>query len=283
MKKILITGTSGFLGGEFLSFILKKNYQVFDLIRRKNKKKTKNYYPIYFKNEKDLKKKLTNKKFDTFINFSTFYVPNHNYNEISKIIEANILFPNLIVDIIHKKIKKVIFFGSMMEYNNSSDYNPQNFYAASKKAYNSFIRYYKNISNLKVFNIKLYETFSKNDKRKKIIPTILNKFKKNKKFILQYKNLKINAILSDDLNSFILKILKNKVKENTYILKNQKFINIPKLLFNIKEKYPHFKYEKGNSVKNIKNKKKFINCKIVNVKTNVLKKIINCINENNQN
>jgi len=52
MKKILITGTSGFLGGEFLSFILKKNYQVFDLIRRKNKKKTTNYYPIYFKNEK---------------------------------------------------------------------------------------------------------------------------------------------------------------------------------------------------------------------------------------
>jgi len=283
MKKILITGTSGFLGGEFLSFILKKNYQVFDLIRRKNKKKTTNYYPIYFKNEKDLKKKLNNKKFDTFINFSTFYVPNHNYNEISKIIEANILFPNLVVDTIHKKIKKIIFFGSMMEYNNSSDYSPQNFYAASKKAYNSFITYYKNISNVKIFNIKLYETFSKNDKRKKIIPTILNKLKKNKKFILQYKDLKINAILSDDLNNFILKILKNKVKENTYILKNQKFISISKLIFNIKEKYPHFKYEKKNSLKNIKNKRKFFNCKIVNVKTDISKEIMNYINENNQN
>ena len=40
MKKnnILISGTSGFLGGEFLKSSLKKNFKITDILRKKNEK-----------------------------------------------------------------------------------------------------------------------------------------------------------------------------------------------------------------------------------------------------
>ena len=64
-QSILISGSSGFLGGNFLLFALKNGYKVTDILRYKNKnnkkilelkKKYKNYKSIFFKDFKNLKK-----------------------------------------------------------------------------------------------------------------------------------------------------------------------------------------------------------------------------------
>ena len=67
-KKILITGSTGFIGSHIKEYLLKKNYLVIDILRKKNKKKIKkikkiykNYKPIFYNNIYDLEKKL--KKF----------------------------------------------------------------------------------------------------------------------------------------------------------------------------------------------------------------------------
>ena len=65
-KKILITGSTGFIGSNILSLLLKKNIYIYDVLRDKNKnnkninklKNNKNYHPIFYKKFNELEKKI---------------------------------------------------------------------------------------------------------------------------------------------------------------------------------------------------------------------------------
>ena len=69
-QKILITGSTGFIGSHILNLLLKKNIYVYDILREKNKKnkyikklkRNKNYFPIFYKKFIELENKLKKKK-----------------------------------------------------------------------------------------------------------------------------------------------------------------------------------------------------------------------------
>jgi len=286
MKKILLTGTTGFLGSEFISYILKNpNYEITEIVRSKKKFKKKRYKRIVFKNYKKLDKDLEDKKFDIFINFATFYKNNHTKDDILTMNNANILFPNFILEKIIKNLKKFITFGSMMEYSGQSFFKPKNYYSSTKKAFESILQFYKlNFEKCKFYNIKLYETFGINDNRNKILPTIIKAYKKNKSVRIINKNLKLNIILSDELNSFIEKLISKNLRNSNYILQNKKNTHIFDLI------------KKANITNNRKIKYKLYKKKIINkfsdnvydaktikINSKIEKYFLKVINENNKN
>lgn len=293
-KKILLTGTSGFLGGNFLKSIIKDKVIVYDILREKNKKnkllnnlksKNKNYRSIYYKNNADLKKNLHNKKFDILINFSTFYTRDHNYNDVNHIINSNINFPTALLDILSSNLKIFVNFGTMMEYENSNKFSPQNLYSSSKKAFEKITYFYqkKNVHCL-FYNIKIFETYNLNDQRKKILPAIINAFIKRKKFYLAFKNLKINAVHTDDINNFLKKIINNKIPKGNYLIKNKKEITILKLLKKIKKTISKkFLFSVRNKNKKLKFLKKYNNLKTVLYNTDIEKNIFKYLHESNKN
>ena len=269
MKKkiILITGSSGFIGNLFLKSALKEGYFILDILRVKNKKNKilnnlrkkfpNTYNSIFFKEYKELKKKLFNKKFDYFINFATLYKNDHSHKEIPQFIESNITFPTILLDIIGPKIKKIINFGTMMQHVNSKNYVSKNFYASTKSAFEIIQDYFVNQNRkLKFYNLKFYESFDEFDTRGKLIPTLLKNFQKNKKTHIISKKLELNLIHSQDIINAIYILLKNNFKCGTYCLINSKNLKIYELIKNIN-----------------KNSKKKIKIKYLNTKTTKLRKI----------
>lgn len=293
-KKILLTGTSGFLGGNFLKSIIKDKVIVYDILREKNKNnkllnnlksKNKNYRSIYYKNNTDLKKNLHNKKFDILINFSTFYTRDHNYNDVNHIINSNINFPTALLDILSSNLKIFVNFGTMMEYENSNKFSPQNLYSSSKRAFEKITYFYqKKNAHCLFYNIKIFETYNSNDQRKKILPAIINTFIKRKKFYLAFKNLKINAVHTDDINNFLKKIINNKIPKGNYLIKNKKEIAILKLLKKIKKTISkNFLFSVRNKNKEQKFLKKYHNLKTVLYNTDIEKNIFKYLHENSKN
>jgi len=246
-KILLITGSSGFIGNLFLKSALEKNYIIFDILRVKNKKNKdlnflrkkyrKNYKSIFYSKYSNLSKELKNKKIDYFINFATLYKNTHSYNEIPKFIDSNITFPNMLMDLIHLKIKKVINFGTMMQHTSGKDYNSKNLYASTKSAFEIILNYYysKN-KNFKYYNLKFYESFDENDKRKKLIPTLIKNYKKNKKTNIISGKLELNLIHVKDIINAINILLKKNFMSGTYCLKNMRNIKIKDLIKNINKK-----------------------------------------------
>ena len=268
-KKLLITGSSGFVGNLFLKNALKNGYHVVDVLRDKNKKNkdlnqlrkvySKSYKSIFYKKYKDINKKLKNQKFDSFINFATLYKNSHLNNEIQSFIESNIVFPSIILDTIAVKVKKIINLGTMMQHVDGKNYVPQNFYASTKSAFEMICTFFiKKNKHMKFYNLKFYESFSELDKRKKLIPTLYKNFKKNKTTNIITKNLQLNIIHADDLIKSIYLLLKRNIKSGNYCLKNDKNIKINKLIKSINSKSPNPLKVKFLGNKSIKPNKSFL-------------------------
>ena len=243
-KTLLLTGTTGFIGNKFLLFALSNNFLVIDILRSKNKsnkkiKKLRNTYPdsyknIFFDNKKILSKKLNNINVDYFINFATLYSNNHTHKQVSSFIESNVSFPTLIYDIVHHKTKKIINFGSMMQHSKNANLVSKNLYAATKNAFEMISNYYSTINNkTKFYNIKFYESFGDNDTRNKIIPTIINNYKKNIVTKVISKKLSLNIIHTDDIINSIMILINHNIKSGSYCIKNTHNIKISNLIKNL--------------------------------------------------
>ena len=105
MKKILITGSNGFVGKNILIELLSK-YKIYVTVRkeffRQRKRTDKNLLFIIFKNHNDLNIKLKKIKVDYVIHCATNYLKVHNSNDIYDLINANITFGNIILENLNK-------------------------------------------------------------------------------------------------------------------------------------------------------------------------------------
>ena len=267
-QRILITGSTGFIGSHILNLLLKKNIYVYDILREKNKKnkyikklkKNKNYFPIFYKEFKELEKKLKKKKINTVINCATYYSTKNDIKAIQNLIETNIVFCSIILEILKKKIKKFINFGSMMEYSYNNHFSPKNFYAVTKFSFQKIEEFYKKYNpKIKFYDLKLYETYGDNDKREKIIPTIIKKYSQNKNIKIVSRNLTMNFVHIESLKLAIEMVINNKVQEGEYCIRNKKFTKIKNIidLLNRKlKKKIKTKYLSSKKFLNYKNKLK---------------------------
>ena len=284
-KKILITGSTGFIGSHIKEYLLEKNYLVIDILRKKNKKKIKkkykNYKPIFYNNIYDLEKKIKKIQYNIIINCATFYSKNYDCKTVLELIKTNILFSTLIIIGNQKNLKKIINFDTMMQHSINENFNPMNIYAITKFAHKNISKFIisKN-KNIKFYNFKLYETFGLNDKRKKLIPSIIKNYKKNKFTNIVSNNLEMNFTNINNIIQIIEKILnKNLYTPKEYILKNYKSVNIRELINECNQKL-----KKKIKVKYLSSKKinliRIKNSKIqnINLKSNIKDFILENIN-----
>ena len=224
MNKILLTGSTGFIGSELLRGLSQKNI-IFITLRNKNKfyPKNKNIRIIYFKKYNQLNSSLKKLSIDTVIHCASHYVKHHNYEDIIKLSDSNITFGNIILDNLDKmKVKKFINFSTGWVNYNGKKNNCFNLYSTYKKNFNEIINFYKKkFKKIKFFNLVLLDTFGENDKRKKIISLLKTNYKKNKSKTIISKRLSLNLLNILDIQNAINLILQKKIEPDTYVLKNK--------------------------------------------------------------
>ncbi len=232
MKKILLTGSTGFLGSAILNKIYKDNF-VYLISRKKTKKikLKKNTNEIYFKNFKQLNSKLKKIKADTVIHCATHYVKAHEESDIIKLSNSNIILGNILLDNLkNMSVRNFINFSTVWENYDGIKDNFFNLYSVYKRNFSNLIFYYqKKNPNTKFFNLFLSDTFGKFDKRKKIINILKKNYKTNKITNIVSSKLFLNLVNVDDIIEALMLILKNKTKQGDYNLVNSKYLSITDL------------------------------------------------------
>ena len=234
MYKILLTGSSGFIGSKILDQLSKNNIIY---ITQRNKKKVKkkinqNIKKIYFKKYDNLNDKLSKLKIDIVIHCATHYIKNHTSKDIKKLSDSNILFGNVILENLRSmKVKKFIYFNTVWENYNSIKKNYFNLYAVYKSIFKELIAYYKkNLTFIKFYNLSISDTFGALDKRKKIINVLKLNYKKNKSTKILSKNLHLNLLNVEDIVEAVKILIKKNYKSNEYVLKNSKYYSLKEII-----------------------------------------------------
>ena len=229
MSKILITGSTGFVGSEIVSK-LSKNNKIYIILRKKRKLnfKNKKIYKIYFKNFEDLNRKLKKIKVDSVIHCATHYIKKHEFDDIQKLCESNILYGNVILENIKKmNVKKFINFSTVWENYDGIKNNYFNLYSVYKKNFTNIINYYSNIyKDINFFNLIISDTFGEKDKRKKLINILKENYKKDMPTKILSKRLHINLLNVKDISNAVGILLNKKILPGRYVLKNKQTFSV---------------------------------------------------------
>ena len=242
MKKILVTGGSGFIGTNLVNFLLKKKNKVTNIDklsnlstpeRFKNKSDNYSFHKFNISNEKKLKTVLL-KNFDTVVHLAAeshvdrsidtpkkFFLENTKstiffYDQIkSLVVNRKIKSPNIIhisTDEVYGSVKK----GSSKE--NSKIYTSSP-YSASKASSENIAQFYTETFKLKICILRITNNYGPFQFPEKFVPkTILRIFEK-KKIPLYGNGLNIREWMYVEDTCVAINILINKFK-------NKKIYNI---------------------------------------------------------
>jgi dTDP-D-glucose 4,6-dehydratase len=142
----------------------------------------------------------------------------------------------------------------MQEHYQNKEYMPDCLYAATKRSLDKLLFFYKiKLTKIKFYNLKFYETYSANDKRKKLVPIIKQHYINNLTTTLASKTLNLNFLHVDDVCRAVNIIINKNIKSGEYQIQAKKFSNPKNLIdkFN-KMNFKKIKYTtKDNNIFNI--------------------------------
>jgi nucleoside-diphosphate-sugar epimerase len=215
-KKILITGSTGFVGSHLLPKFLNGGYQILEITRNISKS-TELFGDKTFKieiNDPLFKDRIIEFKPEIVIHLASYLTASDQWKDIQKLIDTNLLFLSKVLNAVSETdLKLFINTGSFSEYYHGNKLlEPAYFYAATKTASRSLIDYFSNTYNFKQASVIPYTIYGGNDSQKKIIDLLFDSTNNITPFDLSPGEQVLDFIHVDDVTDFYLLLVENVAK-----------------------------------------------------------------------
>ncbi|MEO1263900.1 MAG: NAD(P)-dependent oxidoreductase [Bacteroidota bacterium] len=233
MKKILITGASGFVGSHLVEEALERNLDVYAGVRKTSSRKYLqdkriHFFEMDFSNKKDLAKKLTEKKFDYIIHnagivsapkLNQYFTVNYEYvkNLIDVLISQNIVPEKYI------QISSLAAYGpasstDLSDFLKEEDEpKPINTYGKSKLKSEKYITSLNNFPYIIIRPTAIYGP------REKEILTFFKLINKNVEGYIGLKKQHLTFIYVKDLTKTILDATLSGISQKSYFISDGKY------------------------------------------------------------
>jgi len=251
MKKVIVTGATGYIGSNLVKKLLEMNMEVhiitrstskFDLLNGFKNKLNIFEYNNSIQNIIDYFKQV---KADIVFHLAALCIFEHKSEDVNNLIQSNIEFGTNILEAMAKSdTKRIINTGTFCQHYIDENYNPTGLYGATKEAFEKILEYYVEADNISAITLKLFDTYGYNDPRGKVL-CLFNKASATNESIdmtlgEQYMDL---VYIDDVVNAFICAsdLTNNNLKQHKkYFVKTGKLIKLKDLAklyentFNIK-------------------------------------------------
>lgn len=225
MKKVLITGASGFVGKTLIPYLYHNGYEDLGLVVRNVKKTEKLFGDIFGSltiidnSEEDWNQKIVDYNPDVVIHMAT--CPNHHNDAVSvkQVVETNLLFSSLLLEAVsHTKCQYFVNVGTFSEYLYEGDkFFPNNFYSASKTALRPILQLWQTLSGWKWINVIPYSPYGRYNETTKVFDLIYRSLYAEEPMPFSKGEQVLDFIHVDDMAEFFLQVLNNAEKfEDSY-------------------------------------------------------------------
>ena len=173
--KVLITGSTGYIGYCLSKFWSNKGYEVHHIVRpQSNIESLQKSHPqeqihIHTGEQTAINDIMARVEPDLVVHLASLFIKQHKSEDIQQLINSNILFGSQLLEAMaHNKIRNFINTGTIWQCADNQKYNPLNLYAATKQAFEDIIDYYVQYQNINAITLRLSDTYGRNDPRPKI-------------------------------------------------------------------------------------------------------------------
>lgn len=179
--KILMTGITGFIGGNLGEKLLSEGHEVFAIVRptskidalSENLRRNVKFF-VYDENNTilDIVTDLCveNNRPDVVYHLASDVIMAHQFDDIKDLIQSNITFGTELLDAMTaNNIFNFVNTGTMAQHFEDAEYSPVNLYAATKECFESIIQFYVEAKGLRCIALHLFDTYGADDKRGKIL------------------------------------------------------------------------------------------------------------------
>lgn len=222
-KTILLTGATGFLGSHILRSLLRQGYSV--IVTKRLTSDTWRIKDLLDKvtvcNDKldELEKIFAKNTIDFVIHLATHYAKKDNLEELPAMIDSNITFPTLLLELSKKyNVRSFINTGTFFEYescsspiNEDKTISPFNLYAKTKVAFEEILKTYSKYMAISTF--KIFSPYGEKDNNK-LIPMVITKGLSNKTISLSGGHQSLDFIYVSDIVNAYLALLKKLSNED---------------------------------------------------------------------
>ena len=218
-NKILITGSTGFVGRNLVPKLVAEGFEILEITR--DISKSRNLFSSTTtkiqSNDTDFKEKIVKFSPNIVIHLASYLTSSDDWEDVKKLIDSNIVFLSKVLDSVSSSnLKLFINTGTFAEYYNGNDeLLPAYFYAATKTASRSILDYYSNAYDFKQITIVPYTIYGGKDSQKKIIDIIHDSTLSIKPIDLTPGDQVLDFIHIDDVTDFYALVIKsiNKLPE----------------------------------------------------------------------
>lgn len=232
-RKVLVTGSAGFIGSEFVRQIIKRNYDVIvvdkityagDLERLRDVKGQYKFYKQGVNNKKQLEKIVEEEKPSIIIHFAAESHVDRSILDADTFIKTNVSGTQILLDIAKKyPIERFIHvstdevYGDIEEGETHEDtpLNPSSPYSASKAAADLLVKSYIRTYNVPAIIVRPSNNYGPWQYPEKFIPVVIYKALKGEKIPVYAQGLNVREWLyvSDCADAIITIVEKGKLGE----------------------------------------------------------------------
>ena len=182
MRKVLVTGASGYIGSFLVRSLLADGLEVIALIRSGTRMTNLEGLVTLRTTEYDglsssVLEVIGEEQPDVIFHLAAFGgAADHGFEDLDRIIDANIVLGAQLLEALRQVGNgALINTGTFAQhYEGKAAYDPGSFYAASKQAYEDIVTYYVRVEGVPVVTLKLFDVYGPYDARPKLF-TLLRK------------------------------------------------------------------------------------------------------------
>lgn len=212
--KVLITGATGYVGRNLINVIDRNVYKLYAVVRDKQKDFPEGIEQIV--TDELFESRIKNINPNVVVHLASHLTSRSEKEDINKLIEANITFGSHLLNALKKtNLRYFINTGSFAEYHyNDGQLIPTYYYAATKTAFRSILKYFSEVNDFKVFHIVPFSIYGGNDRQKKIIDILFDSLVADSPLKLSEGNQSLDFIHLNDVLEFFILVLNNLEKIN---------------------------------------------------------------------
>lgn len=211
--KILITGSTGFVGRHLVPELIQSGNQVLEITRDVEKSN------LLFgdtttkigTNAKNFKSEILAFNPEIAIHLASYLTASDQWSDVQKLVNTNILYLSKVLDAVAEvDLKCFINTGTFAEYfKGDNEFMPAYYYAATKTASRAIVDYYANTYGFKQTTIVPYSIYGGQDSQKKIIDIIFDSITSDEPLQLSPGEQVLDFIHMDDVVSFYKIVVAN--------------------------------------------------------------------------